>query len=230
MFSEYRFVEVSNSMTFRPPQIHSLFFPASDFEKISKFSKPNHFYVVSNRVEVKRIFRFSRNMDDEKSAAGQYFLRPGGIARCRSNGKWSYAVLIGRDDVVSVEKDGALKEYSLQEFLDDHGAEQLQVAFQDRISVGAYDVAHCARMESYDEEQYSNTKSFVLHCLGQDDCGSVNAAIEERFGAFEWIQYEIPVNESETEEEEEEEVLPRKKAPLRLRTVKEEEEEEEEES
>ena len=57
-FSEYRFVEVSNSMTFRPPQIHSLFFPASDFEKNSKFSKPNHFYVVSNRVEVKRIFRF----------------------------------------------------------------------------------------------------------------------------------------------------------------------------
>lgn len=67
MFSEYRFVEVSNSMTFRPPQIHSLFFPASDFEKISKFSKPNHFYVVSNRVEVKRIFRFYRNMDEEKS-------------------------------------------------------------------------------------------------------------------------------------------------------------------
>ena len=65
MFSEYRFVEVSNSMTFRPPQIHSLFFPASDFEKNSKFSKPNHFYVVSNRVEVKRIFRFYRNMDDE---------------------------------------------------------------------------------------------------------------------------------------------------------------------
>ena len=65
MFSEYRFVEVSNSMTFRPPQIHSLFFPASDFEKISKFSKPNHFYVVSNRVEVKRIFRFYRNMDED---------------------------------------------------------------------------------------------------------------------------------------------------------------------
>ena len=65
MFSEYRFVEVSNSMTFRPPQIHSLFFPASDFEKISKFSKPNHFYVVSNRVEVKRIFRFYRNMDEQ---------------------------------------------------------------------------------------------------------------------------------------------------------------------
>ena len=67
MFSEYRFVEVSNSMTFRPPQIHSLFFPASDFEKISKFSKPNHFYVVSNRVEVKRIFRFYRNMDEDFS-------------------------------------------------------------------------------------------------------------------------------------------------------------------
>ena len=65
MFSEYRFVEVSNSMTFRPPQIHSLFFPASDFEKNSKFSKPNHFYVVSNRVEVKRIFRFYRNMDED---------------------------------------------------------------------------------------------------------------------------------------------------------------------
>lgn len=164
----------------------------------------------------------------EKSATDQYFLRPGGIVRCRSNGKWSYAVLISSDDVVSVEKDGALKEYSLQEFLDDRGAEQLQVAFQDRISVGAYDVAHCARMESYDEEQYSASKSFVLHCLGQDDCGSVNAAIEERFGAFEWLQYEIPVNESETaeeEEKEEEEVLPRKKAPLRLRTLKEEEEE-----
>ena len=71
MFSEYRFVEVSNSMTFRPPQIHSLFFPASDFEKISKFSKPNHFYVVSNRVEVKRIFRFYRNMDDQLKEAAK---------------------------------------------------------------------------------------------------------------------------------------------------------------
>ena len=33
-------------------------FAADDFENFSKFSKPNHFYVVSNRVEVKRIFRF----------------------------------------------------------------------------------------------------------------------------------------------------------------------------
>lgn len=84
MFSEYRFVEVSNSMTFRPPQIHSLFFPASDFEKNSKFSKPNHFYVVSNRVEVKRIFRFYRNMDDEYtygSSRVDFYLECGGGRR-----------------------------------------------------------------------------------------------------------------------------------------------------
>lgn len=33
-------------------------FATDDFENFSRFSKPNHFYVVSNRVEVKRIFRF----------------------------------------------------------------------------------------------------------------------------------------------------------------------------
>lgn len=124
------------------------------------------------------------------------YLRPGGIVRCKSNKQKNYAVLLNSVDVVSVGKDGALKECSLQEFLTDHEAEQLWVASQDQISVGAYDIAHCARME-LDEKRYPNSKSFILHCMGKDGYESVNIAIEERFGAFKWLPYEEMENSDE---------------------------------
>ena len=38
--------------------------PHGDPETPPPTAMPDHFYVVSNRVEVKRIFRFYRNMDD----------------------------------------------------------------------------------------------------------------------------------------------------------------------
>ena len=119
------------------------------------------------------------------------YLRPGGIVCYRLNSKKRYAVLLDSEDVVSVEKDGALKECSLREFLADHGTGQLRVASQNRISIGAYEIAHCARMK-LDEERYSNSQSFILHCMGKTACESVDAAIEERFGVFEWLRYEIP--------------------------------------
>ena len=97
---------------------------------------------------------------------------------------------------MSVGKDGALKECSLQEFLSDHDTERLWVASQNRISVGAYDIAHCARME-LNEKQYPNSKSFILHCMGKAGYESVNIAIEERFGVFEWLRYESMENSDE---------------------------------
>ena len=126
--------------------------------------------------------------DISESMTAKY-LRPGGIVCCRSDNKKSYAVLLDSEEVVTVEKDGTLKECSLQDFLADHGTDQLRVASQNRISVGAYEIAHCARME-LDEERYPNSQSFILHCMGKPGCESVDAAIAERFGAFEWLRYE----------------------------------------
>ena len=126
------------------------------------------------------------------------YLRPGGIVCCRSDNKKSYAVLLDSEDVVTVEKDGALKECSLQEFLVDYGTDQLRVASQNRISVGAYEIAHCARME-LNEKRYPSSQSFILHCMGKPGCESVDAAIAERFGAFEWLRYETPESSNKHE-------------------------------
>ena len=60
----------------------------------------------------------------------------------------------------------------------------------------AYDIAHCARME-LNEKQYPNSKSFILHCMGKAGYESVNIAIEERFGVFEWLRYESMENSDE---------------------------------
>ena len=117
------------------------------------------------------------------------YLRPGGIAYCKSQGKKYYGILTGTQ-IISLNKEGEPDYMELQDFLDLHDAEKLKVATQKRIAVGCHKVDHTARM-SVEEETFPSTKVFVLKCLAVDGATKVDEAIEERFGSFEWLNYDI---------------------------------------
>ena len=127
------------------------------------------------------------------------YLRSGGIACCRSNGKKYYGILTGTQ-IVSLNKEGEPDYMELQEFLDLHGAQKLKVAAQKRIAVGCHEVDCAARM-SVEEEKFPSTKVFALKCLAVDNALKVDEAIESRFGSFEWLAYDIPANTDDSEEE-----------------------------
>ena len=117
------------------------------------------------------------------------YLRPGGIAYCKSEGKKYYGILTGTQ-IISLNKDGEPDYMALLDFLDLHDADKLKVATQKRIAVGCHEVDYAARM-AVEEETFPSTKVFVLKCLAVDGANKVNDAIEERFGSFEWLNYDI---------------------------------------
>ena len=117
------------------------------------------------------------------------YLRPGGIAYCKSEGKKYYGILTGTQ-IISLNKDGEPDYMDLQEFLDLHDADKLKVATQKRIAVGCHEVDYAARM-AVEEETFPSTKVFVLKCLAVDEATKVDEAVEERFGSFEWLSYDI---------------------------------------
>ena len=118
------------------------------------------------------------------------YLRPGGIAYCKSEGKKYYGILTGTQ-IISLNKEGEPDYMELQDFLDLHDADKLKVATQKRIAVGCHEVDYSARM-SVEEETFPSTKVFVLKCLAVDGAVKVDEAVEERFGSFEWLNYDIP--------------------------------------
>lgn len=118
------------------------------------------------------------------------YLRPGGIAYCKSEGKKYYGILTGTQ-IISLNKEGEPDYMELQDFLDLHDAEKLKVATQKRIAVGCHEVDYTARM-AVEEETFPSTKVFVLKCLAVDGAIKVDDAVEERFGSFEWLNYDIP--------------------------------------
>ena len=117
------------------------------------------------------------------------YLRPGGIAYCKSEGKKYYGILTGTQ-IISLNKEGEPDYMDLQDFLDLHNAEKLKVATQKRIAVGCHEIDYAARM-SVEEETFPSTKVFVLKCLAMDGAVKVDEAVEERFGSFEWLNYDI---------------------------------------
>ena len=123
------------------------------------------------------------------------YLRPGGIAYCKSEGKKYYGILTGTH-IISLNKEGEPDYMDLQDFLDLHDADKLKVATQKRIAVGCHEIDYSARM-AVEEETFPSTKVFVLKCLAVDGAVKVDEAVEERFGSFEWLNYDIP-EESET--------------------------------
>ena len=118
------------------------------------------------------------------------YLRPGGIAYCKSDGKKYYGILTGTH-IISLNKEGEPDSIELQDFLDLHDADKLKVATQKRIAVGCHEIDYSARM-SVEEETFPSTKVFVLKCLAVDGAVKVDEAVEERFGSFEWLNYDIP--------------------------------------
>ena len=130
------------------------------------------------------------------------YLRPGGIAYCKSEGKKYYGILTGTQ-IISLNKEGEPDYMELQDFLDLHDAEKLKVATQKRIAVGGHEMDYTARM-SVEEEKFPSTKVLVLKCLAVEGASKVDKAIEDRFGSFEWLNYDIP-EESETAADEDDE-------------------------
>lgn len=118
------------------------------------------------------------------------YLRPGGIAYCKSEGKKYYGILTGTQ-IISLNKEGEPDYMDLQDFLDLHDADKLKVATQKRIAVGCHEVDYTARM-SVEEETFPSTKVLVLKCLAVNGATKVDEAVEERFGSFEWFNYDIP--------------------------------------
>ena len=126
-------------------------------------------------------------------------LRPGGIAYCKSEGKKYYGILTGTH-IISLNKEGEPDYMELQDFLDLHEADKLKVATQKRIAVGCHEMDYSARM-SVEEETFPSTKVFVLKCLAVDGAVKVDEAVEERFGSFEWLNYDIPETSEVAEED-----------------------------
>ena len=130
------------------------------------------------------------------------YLRPGGIAYCKSEGKKYYGILTGTE-IISLNTNGEPDYMKLQEFLNLHDADKLKVATQKRIAVGCHEIDYAARM-SVEEETFPSTKVLALKCLDVDGATKVDEAIEERFGSFEWLSYDIPEEADVVEDDEEE--------------------------
>ena len=118
------------------------------------------------------------------------YLRPGSIAYCKSEGKKYYGILTGTR-IISLNKEDEPDYMDLQDFLNLHDADKLKVATRKRIAVGCHEVDYAARM-AVEEESFPSTKVFVLKCLAVDGAVKVDEAVKERFGSFEWLNYDIP--------------------------------------
>ena len=131
------------------------------------------------------------------------YLRPGGVAYCRADGKKFYGILTGTE-IISLNADKEPEYMDLEDFLQMHGAETLKVAGKNRIAIGSHEVDFAARM-AVEEERFPSTKTFVLKCLGVEDAAKVDEALEKKFGSFGWLTYDLPEETAEDPEEEKEE-------------------------
>ena len=131
------------------------------------------------------------------------YLRPGGVAYCRKDGKKYYGILTGTQ-IISLNADKEPEYLELEEFLQMYGADTLKVAGKNRIAVGSHEVDFAARL-AVEEERFPSTKTFILKCLGVEDAAKVDDALERKFGSFEWLTYDLPEETAEDSEEEQEE-------------------------
>ena len=138
--------------------------------------------------------------EDLKEVVTVRYLRPGGVAYCRVDGKKYYGILTGTQ-IISLDAEKEPEYMELEEFLALHGAEKLKVAGKNRIAVGSHETDFAART-AVGEESFPSSKTFVLQCLGETEAASVDEALERKFGSFDWLTYDLP---EETEEEPEEE-------------------------
>ncbi len=131
------------------------------------------------------------------------YLRPGGVAYCRKDGKKFYGILTGTE-IISLNADKEPEYMDLEKFLQMHNADTLKVAGKNRVAVGSHEVDFAAR-NAVEEDRFPSTKTFVLKCLGVEDAAKVDDALEKKFGSFEWLTYDLPEETVEGSEEEQEE-------------------------
>ncbi len=127
--------------------------------------------------------------EDLRETVTVKYLRPGGVAYCRADGKKYYGILTGTQ-IISLNKDKEPEYMDLTDFLELHGAEKLKVAGKSRIAVGCHEVDFAARM-AVEEERFPSTKTFVLKCLGIEGASTVDEAMEKKFGPSEWLAYDV---------------------------------------
>ena len=139
--------------------------------------------------------------EDLKEVVTVKYLRPGGVACCRAEGKKYYGILTGTQ-IISLNAEKEPEYMDLEEFLALHGAEKLKVAGKNRIAVGSHETDHAARM-AVEEERFPSTRTFVLKCLGVTEASSVDEALAKKFGAFDWLAYDLPEETEESRNEEE---------------------------
>ena len=139
--------------------------------------------------------------EDLRETVTVKYLRPGGVAYCRADGKKYYGILTGMD-IISLNDDNEPEYMDLEDFLSLHGADTLKVAGKNRIAVGSHEVDFAARM-AVEEERFPSTKTFVLKCLDVADASGVDEALEKKFGSFEWLTYDLPEETADDDEEEE---------------------------
>ena len=141
--------------------------------------------------------------EDLRETVTVKYLRPGGVAYCRADGKKFYGILTGTE-IISLNGEKEPEYMELKDFLQMHDADTLKVAGKNRIAVGSHEVDFAARM-AVEEERFPSTKTFVLKCLGVEDAAKVDDALEKKFGSFEWLTYDLPEETAEDSEEEQEE-------------------------
>ncbi len=141
-------------------------------------------------------------VEDLNETISVKYLRLGGVAYCKSDCRRHYAIISGGNSVIALNNDGEPEDMKLQKFLDLHGAEKLKVAGAKRIAMGDMAVDAKARRFELDEERFTSSKAFVLACFAETDADSVNEALGNRFGYFEWLKYDIPEEIEEDSEEE----------------------------
>ena len=140
--------------------------------------------------------------EDLRETVTVKYLRPGGVAYCRADGKKYYGILTGTQ-IISLNAEKEPEYMELADFLNMHGAEKLKVAGKNRIAIGSHEVDYAARM-AVEEERFPSTRTFVLKCLGVAEASTVDAALEKKFGSFEWLGYDLK-DESGNEKDEEQE-------------------------
>ena len=127
--------------------------------------------------------------EDLRETVTVKYLRPGGVAYCRTDGKKYYGILTGMQ-IISLNAEGEPDYMDLEDFLELHDAEKIKVAGKNRIAVGSNEVDFTARM-AVEEERFPSTKTFVLKCLDAADASGVDEALEKKFGSFEWLTYDL---------------------------------------
>ena len=118
------------------------------------------------------------------------YIRPGAIGCCKNEGRKTYCILLGADQVAALNDDGEPEKMTIAEFEQQCQAKTLFVAGKKRLAVGCREISHAA-LEVIDTERYPNSKAFVTSCIGEKG-DTVNEQINSRFGNFAWLRYSPP--------------------------------------